>query len=314
MKLLKLNLATIISIISALCYSYVSFLGLYFYWLGDILKSLVGAVAVSIVLGVIVIFLRMIKAAKRNFHKNAIIEILVLAFYFIAAIILFNFPYSHYYTVYDKKNEIIKKVDSVTSSTIKMFDEYELYVNNRIFLYDAILTRVINGKKTNYKDYLANGFLDNGENDLIQKNRLIIILKDDLLPAKYDSSKKFVVKWLQYVRISITEWKPIGLMRAIKGYDIEVEKCMTVLNSYYIKVEKRPLTELFNPNILYAKIEEEFTQTGSPTIMGICSAIVLNILFLFPYFFAYRSKRHRGFINEIIKNKNNEPSNGIFDI
>ncbi len=309
MEKLKISFANIVSIIFAALFGFVCFLSFIFLWQGNIQKSILFAVAISFLLWLWVFILKKIKSVRRNFQRNAIFEIIVLVIYILIAVILTILPYSHYYTVSDRRDVIKGKIIAEVDNTIKMFDDYETYASGRIGAYEEGLNIAIAGQNMNGKGFLAAGFQNNGQPINTQKNLLMRIFKDDLMPSQYDTIKVYAIKWLNEAKITATEWKPIGLINVINSIEKESNNWKNELIGYSNSTAIAKVGPFQYTNS-FSSVVQELTQRATPTFFAIISAILLYLLILFPYFFKYRDPRHSGLLNELLKNGNEKDEIG----
>jgi hypothetical protein len=210
-------------------------------------------------------------------------------------------PYSHYFTVRDKKEVIKNKIVADIDNTKKMFDDYESHTNKRILFYEQLLNTAINGKDFDHSGYLAMGFQNNGETDNDQKQRIMRVFKDDLMPAQYDTTKAYAIKWLDDAKLTAVNWKPIGLMSVINSIDKEAINWLSQLKKYDNSTKKDNSSISFAKDISFASLERELTERNTPSLLAILSAIILQLLIFLPYFFTYRDPRHSGLFHELFK-------------
>jgi len=304
MNNVKFSLAAVISVVAASVYGFVSFLGFNFLWKGDVQKSILSAVAICLVLLLLVFITKKIKSARRDFKKNGLIEIITLAVYILVAMLTIM-PFSHYFSVQNRKDEIKTKIETDVDKTRKMFDAYEVNANNRIAIYEGQLNTAINGQKFNNAAFIAMGFKNNDEPNIKQKERLMRVFEDDLMPDQYDSTKVTAKKWLDGAEQIATDWKPIGLMDVVKTMATESNKWLTEIKGYDQRTQKAS-TDPFDYTISFASIDNELTETKTPTFIALILSIVLHLLILFPYWFGPRDNRSNGLWKELFSQKEND--------
>lgn len=298
MKKPRISLAVIISAISAFIFSFVCFLSFLLFLNGELRKSVLSAVIICLLLLLQVYILKRIKSVRRNFQRNAIFEFVALLIYIIVAVVLI-IPFSHYFTVIERKEDIKRKLVSDLDNTIKMFNEYEVYANNRISLYEYQLETAIDGKDLNPGDFIAAGFQDNGESFDTQKKRLVLIFKDDLMPAQYDTLKFYATQTLNNDKKTAMDWYiPIRLLKVVNKRNEEANKWLSELKDYANSTQKA-IVAPFEYRISFTSVERELNQRGTPSLFAIISAIILQVLILFPYFFTYRNPQHPGLLKQL---------------
>lgn len=295
----KFNYALVISLICAFIYGFITFLSLNFFWNGNIMKSVFVAISIICVLELIVFVLKLLKSASHDFIKNAYYEISILIIFLLFSIVL-SVTYSHYFTVRDRKQNISNKILTDIDKSKKMFDAYETYANNRIRTYNEQLETAISGKVSNKAFFLETGFRDNGESYSIQRNRMIRVFSDDLMPAQYDSLKVHAFKWLDDAEVSLTKWKPIGLMSVISSIEKEVIQWRSQLQNYSLSTKKAE-TDPFQYQISFSSVEQELTKQQIPTLFSIITALLLYCLILLPYLATSRIQKSRTLFDLIRK-------------
>lgn len=309
MNNVKFSLAAVLSGIAAITFGFVSFLGINFMWKGEVMKSVLAALTISAVLVLIVLLAKKIKSARRNFKNNALYEIILLALYFVVAFITI-IPFSHYFTVRDRKEEIKSKIVDDVNNTKKMFVAYDTNAKNRVEVYEGQLKTAINGQQFNNADYLAMGFQNTGESNTKQKERLMRIFEDDLMPDQYDSTKVTAMKWLDDAEQIATEWKPIGLMDVVKTIDLESNKWLSEVKKYDQSTSKAN-REPFEYQISFAGIDSELTEKNPPTFVALLSGILLYLLILFPYWFGARDNRSSGLWQSLFPKDEEDETDGF---
>ena len=216
--------------------------------------------------------------------------------------ILSIIPFSHYFTVYYKKKEIKKIMISDVDNIIKMFANYELYANNRISSYEGGLNTAILGKDLNPNDFKNEGFIMNTVPLDTQKTLLLRIFQDDLMPAQYDTIKKYAINWLNDAKNTVTNWVvPIEFMNVISTIDKQASDWRNKLKEFDNRTLKAKVNPPFDYTISLSSIDKNLTQRNFPSFFAIISAFVLHIFILFPYLFANRNAKHNGLLRELFK-------------
>ena len=309
MKINKFSLAFFISVLAGCIFGFICFLSIYFFLNGDLRNSITVAIIIFCFLGGGFFFLKIKNTARRNFVRNALLEILFLGMYIFVAV-LFTVPFAHYFTVFDRKKEIKEKIEVDLVNVADMFEKYETSSNTRIRRYELQLNAAIAGKDWNYRAYLSEGFKDNGESNRAQKNRFMKVFRDNLMPPQYDSTKKYATNALQYYKGVITNWVlPVRFLNVINKVEKESNAWLTELKGYDKRTTKAQ-GEPFDHSISFSSVKYELTQRAFPSPIAIAASILLNLLMLFPYFFAFRDPRNAGLINEIFKSRSSHEEGG----
>lgn len=310
MKNIKITLAELLSYIAALLFGFICFLSFTFLEKGVKLKGILAALGISIFLLLIILLLKKIKAANRDFKKNTFIELLIFAIYILVAVTSI-IPYSHYFTVFSQKKELKEKIVTDIEKIKKMFSAYDEYADKRIAAYEYELTTAIRGKNSNNSAYLSEGFRNNGESENDQKKRLIHIFQEDIKPAQYDSIKRYALSRLEYTKSKAANWiVPIEFMRIIERIVKDANSWVTALKRYSGSSQKAAIDPPFDYDVSFSSIEKEITKRKPPGIPAVITGLILHVLLLLPYFFKGRNSRHAGFFNELFKNKSKDAGIG----
>ena len=297
MKKQNFTVANVASLIAGAIFGFLCFLSFHFLWQGAIFYSILSAIGICLFLWILVFILKKIKLVKRNFQANAVFEIGLLSTYIIVAFVSFSY-FTHFFTVNDRRDAIRTKIVADIDNTKKMFDEYKVYAEKRIKLYEDQLNTAITGQILNQKAYHEAGFLDNGEGNDTQKERFMFMFKNDLLPTQYDSIKVYANKWLEDQK-TIVKGIPIGLSDVIQTIETESNIWLNQIKQYSNKAKKAENGN-FEYKISFASVEKELTQKSSPTLISFISALLLHLLLILPYVVQSRDDRSSGLLNELI--------------
>lgn len=299
MSKIKFSLAAVFALIAAAVFGWFFFLGTNFLNKGDIQKSILMTLVACLVLFMMVLLIIKIKSAKRNFKKNAIVELFLLFVYVFLAIVAF-IPFAHYFTVLGRKAEIKYKMDLGIDIVKKRFVDYKACADNSILSENGKLDIAIFGKdKGGYANYLSAGFKNIGIDDTVQKTTLLDNYKDDFLPAKYDTLKKYADKWLDDARFAFDKWKPISLMNVVNSIEKEANGWIAQIRGYNGKS-----ASCIGGSFSFASVDKELTERGGSSLVPILGALGLFLVLLLPYFVADRSPRHPGLVSALFKRNN----------
>ena len=292
-----------ISLLGGVAFSTLCFFSFHFLWKGAIFYSILSAIGICLFLWILVFILKKIKTVKRNFQANAVFEIGLLAIYIIVAFVSFSY-FTHFFTVNDRRDAIRTKIAADIDNTKKMFDEYKVYADKRIKLYEDQLNTAINGQILNQKAYHEAGFLDNGDSNNTQKERILFMFTNDLLPTQYDSIKIYANQWLE-ARKSAVKSIPMGLSEVIKTIETKSNNWLNQIKQYANNTKKAE-NGSFEYIISFSSVEKELTQRSSPTLFSFISALILLLLLILPYLTASRDKKHPGLLKVLFKKENEE--------
>jgi len=303
MSRIKFSLAAVFALIATATFGWFFFLGINFMYKGDLQKSILMTLAPCTVLFLMVLVIKKVKAAKRDFRKNAIVEIFLLLIFVVIAMITF-IPFAHYFAVLGRKTEIKKKIDVGIDNVKERFNQYKKCADDSIDFYSNKLETAIKGKSFNYEEYLKCGFQNNGILDPVQKNILLDNYKDDLLPAKYNTLKKYADNWLDDARSAFDKWKPISLMNIINSIENEANGWVAQIRGYNGKS-----ASCIGNDFAFTSVDEELTKRATPSLFPILGALALFLGLLLPYLVANRSPKHPGFGSSLFK-RNNDGDDG----
>ncbi|OQP39816.1 hypothetical protein A4H97_16475 [Niastella yeongjuensis] len=298
----KISIGTVISLIASLLFASVCFFSLYFFTYGNLQKSILLALCLSFILVCFVLVLKEIKAVRRNFLQNAFLEILMLIV-FLTAGIIFLIPFSHYFTVLNKKDQLKGKIETDLDNVANMFTRYEEFAKDRMNKYEYELNAAIAGKDLNYSVFINEGFKNNGESLTIQKNRLMTIFEDDLMPSKYDSTKKYAINLINQDKQLATNWiLPVRFLNVINNVEKTANGWLTELKRYDNSTSNAQSTPFDYP-LTFGSIKGELTQREFPAVTAIVIASLLYLILLIPYFAADRDPRNPGIIDLLFRKK-----------
>lgn len=298
MSKIKFSLAAVFALIVTAIFGWFFFLGINFLNKGDFQKSILMTLTACLVLFLMVLLIKKIKSAKRNFQKNAIFELFLLLVYVIIAIVTF-IPFAHYFTVLGRKAVIKNKMDMGIDSVKKRFVDYKICADNSILLESGRLDIAVLGKVPDPANYLAAGFKNNGIADNVQKTTLLDNYRDDFLPAKYDTLNKYANNWLDDARSAFDKWKPISLMKVVNNIEKEANGWFAQIRGYNGKS-----ASCIGGPFSFASVDKELTERDTPSLVPILASLGLFLLLLLPYFVANRSPRHPGLSSVLFKRHN----------
>lgn len=302
MKFKKISIGTIISLVSALIFASTCFFSLYFYTYGNLQKSIFFSLCIGFFLICFVMILKKIKAVRRNFIQNAFLEILILII-FLTVGIIFLVPFSHYFTVFNRKAQLKEKIETDLDNVTKMFARYEEHTKDRINKYEYELNAAIAGKDLNYSAFINAGFKNNGESVTIQKNRLMTIFEDDLMPLKYDSTKKYATNLINQDKQLATSWiLPVRFLNVINNVEKIANGWLAELKNYDRSTSKAQSASFDYP-LTFVSIKGELTQRDFPPVAAIIFAILLYLFLLIPYFASDRDQRNPGIVDILFRKK-----------
>ena len=301
MKASRFSLADLLTLLAALAFGFICFLGKNFETEGDILISVLVSFGIVIILGGLALTAKLQKTVRKGFKAHIIVEFcIVIVFtglYFFAS--YYTFP--HYFTVSSKKEQIKKSLLSSIDGATKMFDDYEAYAKNRESFYEANLNSIVAAKNTRPTDYSDYGFGAEGISDDVQIENKLFTLHADLFPTNYSDTvsrkgtKDVATKWLTEQRSTVSQWRPIGIPIVAKELAARASEWRSELISYSKIREKGEVAQDFTYELSFGDVSPLLTEKGSPNLLPIILSIVLWALMLFSWIITKRDTRFPGF-------------------
>lgn len=301
----RFTLAAVISIIGALAFGFVTFLGNMYLKEGDYMQSALYTSIWAIALLGIAFIASKFKKARFNFKKNAAGELLFIVLYIVVAFFSMV-SFTHFFTVQNKKEQIGKVIKQDIDNVRNMFQEYEKHVDHRMQEFDGFLDVLIAGKVPNRIAYLEY-FKDPGPDDNFQKNTNLKNFKDDLQPDEYDSTKVLALDWLKKSEQIVLDLKPFGLMDVIENFENNATKWYGNIQKYdqtfnTFKQKDQAGFIPFTYQIGFTSITSEVTKIEKPTFIALLFLIAAHILILFVYILAIRDGKSNGLWRELFSN------------
>lgn len=290
---LKFSWGHIIAFLALIFISYVTFVGVTYMSNGNFVKASIAMLIIDSVLFLFFIGAQVAKATTHKFKRWIFIERL-LVFCSPVIFIFAMVPFAHFWTVHSKNEEIISEFTQAIRASKQMFDDYDIYANQRIANYTAMLDNVIANKSTAPNAFRTCGFISGKER--IQKENMIHTLKLQLLSSNYDSLKMEANKWIDASDEGASTWNVflLGNTRKIKS---AIHRWNEQLASY--SENKLTNEEVQNNNVdLFGQsnaslnevdrglgnLNTMFITRDFPPFHAYIIGILLYFALLFPYF------------------------------
>lgn len=280
MKQSKFSLADVITLLTAVVFGFICFLGINFYTLGNTKQSILFSVIITVLIGGTALIAKLLKCSKGNFKTNFIIEVIVV-FLFTALTALFAYsPFPHYFTVTSKKSQIQNNISNSINQGVYMFKAYEQYANDRL-------------------NILENNLINTNEGNINIKTS---ILQTDLFPSNYSDTinnngiKEIATNWLEKAQDATENWKPISIVDVVN----DIEKNSIDWRNLLVDISKiRNPGELdtndFEYEVSTPDVKAHFTTLGKPTLISIGLSGLAYLLMLLSWVVAKRDSRFPGF-------------------
>lgn len=283
----KFSLADVFSVLAAMTFGFVCFLSINFLTLGDTTSAAVIASIIAFILGGLALGAKLLKRTRKNFKTSLFFELFFLLCFSAVAFILV-LPFSHFFSVYDKKEEIQEKLLSNFTVSNNIYTKYESYANNRIELYESLLKAVVQGELVNQDEFKKYDF-EPGVDINTQVENKMFTLKAKLYPPNYMELKNNFISWLSESKGNIEIWSPIAIINVLNAVKNEINSKndqLQDLSKFCAKGEL--LCNEFSFPIFLEDVSKTFSTLGSSTPLSILFAVVLYILILFSYFITTR--------------------------
>ncbi len=297
MKQSKFSLADVLTVLTALAFGFICFLGKNFSTLGNISESIIWAAIITVSLAGTAFIAKLLKRTNYNFKTNFILEIVVLLLFTGLTVFFAYSTFPHYFNVSAKKTEIQKKLQTSITQAENMFGEYEGYANTREITYKGKLQGIVAAKSIRDKDYSDYGFVNGSAPDNIQIDNKMFTIHTLLFPPNYSDSiskkgiKEVAIAWLKNAKKITSNWKPIGIVSVVNNVEKNSEDWRNQLIN--LSKERGDGEEYFDFDykLSFNDVKTNFTTTGKPTSLSIGLAVVAYLLMLFSYLISKRSTK-----------------------
>jgi energy-coupling factor transporter transmembrane protein EcfT len=292
----KFSLADVLTVLAALAFGFVCFLGINFYTLGNIQQSIILSLIIAVILGGTAFGAKLFKRTSKNFKTGFVWEVILLVLFVGFAVFFARAPFPNYFVVSKHKTEIQDKLSASITQAENMFDKYEKYAENRENLYKNKLQSVVAAKNINPRNYAAFGFDASGVvSDNSQIENKMFIVHADLFPTNYENIKQIASTWLAEAHSDVEGWKPIGIVDVVNDVEQNSEKWLNNLLQLSAIREQGEQADDFVYDLSFDDVKSSFSTLGKPTTTSICLAVLADVLMLLSWFVAKRSTRFPGF-------------------
>lgn len=285
----KFSLADVLSVLAAMTFGFVCFLSINFLTLGDTTSAAIIAFIIAFILGGLALGAKLLKRTRKNFKTSLFFELFFLLCFSAVAFILV-LPFSHFFSVYDKKEEMQDKLLTNFSVSNNIFTEYEVYANNRIDKYSSLLNTVVEAGGVNPDEFIKFGF-ESGFDPKIQVESRKNTLKKVLFPPNYTEIKNNFFNWLSNSRAKFEIWSPIAIVNVLNSVDFEIEIKREKLQEWSkYRAKEEPKCNDFNYDFKMDDVSIVFKEVDkdSPNLFSVIIAVGLYGFMLFSYFITSR--------------------------
>lgn len=300
MKQSKFSLADVLTILTALAFGFLCFLGTNFYTLGNALKSITVAVIITILLFSTAFTAKLLKRTSVNFKTCFIWEMVLLVVFTLLFVFFTYMPFSHYFTVSANQTVIVSKIQTSITQAENMFPAYEEYAENRKELYYSKLKSVVSASITSPIQYTNYGFKGGVPNE-IQLNKKMENISANLFPTNYSDSvtqkgiKEVAMNWLLDAKKSTESWKPIGITNVVVDIETKSNEWLSTLVEISKIRENGEVAIDFSHNLTFDDIKQHFTMVEKPSVTSLLIASLMWVLMMLSWFVAKRHSKFPGF-------------------
>ena len=275
---LKFSWGHIIAFVAIILISYVSFMGISYLSDGNFLLAGIGVVGIDVILIVFFIGAQLLKGTDEKFKRRIIFErILLFAAPFVFCAVMI--PYAHFWTVFDRRNDIENTFSSSLNETKGMFDAYKSYADDRIKDYDSKLA----------KDKVP---------QLSRQNR-VNALKLQLVSDNFINLKTASCQWIDRAS-KATVWNVfmLGNIHKIKEALGDWNKSLTAMSQKKMSDEVKEVSPFTSedPSVVQANndltnLNGHYSNMQTPTWLAIVTGVILMLMLLFPYVIQNRNTK-----------------------
>jgi hypothetical protein len=307
----KFSLADLLTVLTAVAFGFLCFLGTNFYTLGNVPKSITAALIITILLFSTAFTAKRLKRTSVNFKTRFILEMALLVVFTLFFVFFTYMPFSHYFTVSANKNEIVGKLQTSIKQAENMFPAYEEYAENRKESYKSNLKSAVTASYTSTNKYTSYGFKSGIISNETQLNKKMGDLNAYLFPTNYSDKfsqkgiKEVATNWLLDAKNTTASWKSIGIPNVALDIENKSNQWKSILVEISKIGEKGEQFVDFTYELKFNEIKQYFTTVEKPSGISLIIAVVMWVLMMLSWFVTKRSTK-----STIFKVKNK----GEFDV
>lgn len=306
------SLADVLTVLTALTFGFISFLGINFLNIGNnevwgmphTIGCILKAVLISIILFGTAFGAKRLKRINHSFKTGFILEVILLMLFIMFAVYfaMRTSPFPHFFTVFAQKSEIKSKLLTDIIQAENMFEAYEDYADKRKLLYEKKLIAVADAKRINPKEYKEYGFDDRSSvSDASQIDTKMFTVHADLFPTNYSDTiannglKEVATKWLQDSKSITTTWYfPLGSEKVVNDIDNKSNEWLNTLISLSRVREQGEQATDFDYALTFDDLKTHFTKFEKPKLLPIGLAVLAYLLMLLSWLVTKRDYRRPG--------------------
>lgn len=286
---LKFSWSHIIAFLALIAVSYISFVGYTYLTNGNFTIGLIGMGITDLLYIFFFIGAQQIKNCSSHFHRNIVWERILLfgsPVVFIAGMIAM----AHFFTVRSQEKEVVTKFNTAINDARGLFDDYELYSNERIDNYSKGLDVIIANMHSQPYKYASAGFND-GDPQL-QKKNMVETLRLQLLSDNFETLKKQAYNWIDeanqgastinvfllgntnQIRDAIENWE--RTLQNAADHHLTNEDIVAKPEQFSSTAARRAVKGIDS-------LHDNFTKMKFPTLWAILFGLLMYAMLIFPY-------------------------------
>ena len=321
----KFSLADVLTVLAALAFGFVCFLGANFLNIGNYkvwgMSHTTGCIVMAVVIAVLLFGTafgaKLLKRTSRNFKTCFVWEVVLLVLFVLFAVFFATktSPFQHYFTVTTEKSEINSKLQASITQAENMFAAYESHAEIRENLYKSKLQSVVDAERRDPDTFVKYGFRPTSDvSGITQIETKMFPIHADLFPSNYSDTtanngiKEVAIEWLQNAKKMTSSWKPIGIVGVVNDIEKNSTDWLNTLVTLSQVREHLEKADDFTYPLSFKDVKTHFTKLESPTPLSIGLAVLAYVLMLLSWFVTKRSTRvpPLKFLFGLGKSRNNE--------
>jgi hypothetical protein len=305
----KFSLADVLTVLAALTFGFVCFLGANFLNINNDtvwgMPHTTGCIAMAVVCSMLLFIpaygAKLLKRTSHNFKTCFVGEVILLTLFVLFAgfSATKTSPFTHYFTVSAQKSAINRKLQTSINQAENMFAKYESYADDRKKKYKDDLETLVAAEGTNHVAFAKYGFKPTSNvSGSIQIETKILTIQYDLFPSNYSDPtakngiKEVATKWLQDAKNTTSSWKPIGIVGIVNDIEKNSTNWLNTLVSLSeVREQGEQATSSFDYKLSFDDVKTHFTKLDSPTPLSNGLAMLVYILMLLSWFVTKRNTK-----------------------
>ena len=297
----RVSLINFLSVLGLAALFMLTWLGELFLTGGEMAKSLLLAGGLTLLFAVLLVVLVRIKSASSNFRVWAIVEIVVLILYAVAAILLSR-PSRQFFEVTANKAEIQQQAKADFAAIRDVFTQYENFENDALSNTRRDILASIGGTRDKaLADFYAAMKINPKDNENV--NRYCDIQKEKLLGNKYEQYKKENLQQVDTWEQAVKDWSILRIPDIANDAQV-VRDIVKALSDYSKKADLPAIVsdgkthslqstkQVFNMDVPVLGLRDKLeAPSASALLLSILILLAVHGLILMSFFFGYRNAK-----------------------